>query len=290
MDWNQAHLRHVGTIFRRGTNPAAAVYDSIGDSFPLAFDDGWLNLGLWEDVTGPDDEASRAVRALVEVLAARLPRSGTIVDVGNGLGAQDEVIAEVTQATRLVPVNITLSQLRAGRSRWEEAGAHAVLGDACQLPFADDSVDGLISVEAAFHFPSRRRFFDEAYRVLRPGGVMATSDVPVERMPRGPIEALAGVSQLRFWGLHRGAAVGATAIAGYARTAGFIDVQVERCGDRTIDPAMRWVRRHLPTDPGLNRGQRMAGQALISQVEMLRRRGMLDYILLWAQKPSGGVR
>jgi Methyltransferase domain len=35
-------------------------------------------------------------------------------------------------------------------------GAAPVVGDAARLPIADGSVDGIISVEAAFHFSSRR--------------------------------------------------------------------------------------------------------------------------------------
>jgi hypothetical protein len=87
-----------------------------------------------------------------------------ILDVGNGLGAQDPVIAEVLRPRRLVAVNITEWQLSAGRDRLREAGALPVAGDATRLPVADQSIDGVISVEAAFHFRSRRAFFNECFR------------------------------------------------------------------------------------------------------------------------------
>src|SRR5205085_7125038 len=130
-------------------------------------------------------EAPVAVRRLVERLAADLPAGGATLDVGNGLGAQDPVIAEVVRPERLVAVNITRAQLVAGRDRLARARARPVNADAIRLPFRDGSFDGVISVEAAFHFASRRRFFDEAVRVLRPGGALSLSDVPTTPRPRG---------------------------------------------------------------------------------------------------------
>jgi len=94
---------------------------------------------------------------------------------GTGIGTQDPLIAEVVRPRRLVAVNITEWQLMAGRERLREAAAAAVAGDAARLPVADATIDGIISVEAAFHFRSRKAFFEESYRVLRPGGVLSIS-------------------------------------------------------------------------------------------------------------------
>lgn len=288
MSWTPENLRHVRGFWKQAANPAATVYDSIGADFPLALAPGWLNLGLWEDLSGPLAEAPLAVERLVREIAAPLPTRGVIVDVGNGLAAQDPVIADVANPERLVAINVTLSQLRAGRGRLESVEASGVLASATNLPLADACADGVISVEAAFHFPSRARFFDEAFRVLRPGGVLTMSDVPTERMPRTPGEVLAGIGQLRLWGLAPGAAASTASIAGLARTAGFTDVRTELCGDRVIDPALRFVRRRLAGEggpTGLTRLQEVGTRMLVRQVELLRRRGVLEYVLLHARKP-----
>ena len=100
-----------------------------------------------------------------------------ILDVGNGLGTQDRLIAETSPPRLLVAVNITEWQLTAGRDRLRSAAAAPVAGDAARLPIAGQTVDGIISVEAAFHFRSRKEFFAECYRVLRPGGVLSISDI-----------------------------------------------------------------------------------------------------------------
>jgi hypothetical protein len=79
--------------FKQGRNPAARVYESIGPDCFLALPPGWLNLGLWEG-PGAEDEAQGARRRLVRTLALDLPAGSVILDVGNGLGTQEPLIAE----------------------------------------------------------------------------------------------------------------------------------------------------------------------------------------------------
>jgi SAM-dependent methyltransferase len=282
--WTRENLRHGLTMLRYGRRPAATVYDSLGTDFFLALDRGWLNLGLWEGDGSDATEAPRAVRALVRRIAVPLERGGDVLDVGNGLGEQDRLIAEVASPSSLTALNVTLSQLRAGRAALHDAGARPVNGDASRMPFADRSFDGLISVEAAFHFPSRRRFFQDAYRVLRPGGVLTMSDIPTLRYPRGPREAVAALAQLRVWGLRRDAAATPDQITGAMTAAGFQHVRSELVGDRTIGPALRFVRRRLDGRHGADRSYALAARAMLGQVELLWERGMIDYQLITARR------
>jgi erythromycin 3''-O-methyltransferase len=274
-------------MLRYGRHPAATVYDSIGEDFFLALAPGWLNLGLWDGDGSDSAEAPVAVRRLVEMVAVALPRDAIVLDVGNGLAAQDPVIAGVASTRALVAVNITRSQLVAGRDRLREAGAVGVNGDATRLPFADGSFDGVISVEAAFHFPSRARFFAEAYRVLQPGGVLTMSDIPTYRYPRGPRELVAALSQLRVWGLGTHAAATPVQIVDAVEAAGFVEVDTELVGERVIAPALRFVRDRLDRarDEAIG-SYRLAASIMLSQVELLWDRGMIDYLLLRAAKPT----
>jgi erythromycin 3''-O-methyltransferase len=287
--WNVSNVRHALGVLRQGSNPAAAVYDSLGADFFLALAPGWLNLGLWEGDGSDPAEAAVAVRRLVERLAADLPAGGDVLDVGNGLGAQDPVIASVAASRSLTAVNITLSQLVAGRDRLVEARARPVNADATSLPIRDGSMDGIISVEAAFHFPSRARFFAEALRVLRPGGVLTMSDIATQRSPRGPAELVSALTQLRVWGLGVHAAATADQIADAARRAGFEDVRTELVGGSVIAPALRSVRERLTTpQPGVPKGQVLASRLLLAQAEVLWEHGMIEYLLLRSAKPATG--
>ncbi len=283
--WTGPNLRHAAAMFRYGRNPTATVYDSLGEDFFLALAPGWLNLGLWEGDGSDPAEAVVAVRRLVACLAGDLPRRGQVLDVGNGLAEQDPVIADVARTRSLTALNITHSQLRSGVERLHAAGAHGVNGDATRMPFRDASFDGVISVEAAFHFPSRDAFFAEAFRVLRPGGVLTMSDIATVRYPRGPREAFAALTQLRAWGLGVHAAASSGVILRKAEAAGFTDLRSERVGDRVIAPALRFVRDRLDAGRGAPWSIEQAARLMLTQVDLIWERGMIDYLLLCGSKP-----
>jgi SAM-dependent methyltransferase len=283
--WTGANLRHVVSMLRYGQNPAATVYDSIGSDFFLALAPGWLNLGLWGGDGGDPAEAPVAVRRLVEEVAAPLPAGADVLDVGNGLGAQEPVIAAALRPRSLTALNITIGQLVAGHERLRDAGARPVCGDAVRMPFADRSFDGVISVEAAFHFASREAFLREAFRVLRPGGVLSISDVPTIRYPAGPREALAALAMLRVWGLRVSSVAAPKQIARTVEVAGFADVRSRLVGDRVIGPALRFVRDRLDRDDA-STSLRLAARAMTAQASTLWERGLVDYLLLSARKPD----
>ena len=279
------NLRHLSSLFRLGNNPAATVYDSLGGDFFLSPAPGWLNLGLWEG-RGDAAEAEAAVRRLVTTLARDLPMDADIVDVANGLGAQDLVIRETLRPRSLVAINITESQLVHGRARLMTALAKPVAGDAARLPLADETADGMISVEAAFHFSSRREFFREARRVLRPGGVLVMSDVSAERGPRTASEAIAGLSNLRAWGINRRSLMSADAIESALLTAGFTGVEVHDVSGRVFAPAIRFFRQRLESTEDAPLLYRRGSGLLLRQWELLARRGMMKYLLIKAETPS----
>lgn len=102
-----------------------------------------------------------------------------VLDVGCGLGGTLEALNAGYSAMRLRGLNVDPRQLavcaglrpsRGNTLEWTE-------GDACALPFPDAAFDRVVCVEAMFHFSSRRTFFQEAARVLAPGGVLVGTDI-----------------------------------------------------------------------------------------------------------------
>jgi MPBQ/MSBQ methyltransferase len=96
---------------------------------------------------------------------------------------------------RLTGINIDARQIDICRTIPGRAGNVLAwqLADASRLPFAGGSFDRVFCVEAMFHFASRRQFFAEAARVLKPGGVLAGTDIlvsPAAQSAPVPIDAI----------------------------------------------------------------------------------------------------
>jgi SAM-dependent methyltransferase len=71
-------------------------------------------------------------------------------------------------------INIASDQVEHARQAGIACDMHVM--DAAELDFPAGSFDGILCVEAAFHFRSRASFLNKAFDVLRPGGVLVLSD------------------------------------------------------------------------------------------------------------------
>lgn len=133
----------------------------------------FTNFGYWTPDT-PDQR--RASEQLVEKLVELIPRrEGALLDVACGKGATTAHLRRYFDPGNITGVNISSRQL--ARAKEIAPECRFELMDATDLRFADASLDNIISVEAAFHFDTRERFFEEAYRCLKPGGSLVLSDI-----------------------------------------------------------------------------------------------------------------
>lgn len=119
----------------------------------------------------------RGVRATAEMIALLGPRAGeAILDIGGGIGGPARWIAART-GCHVTSLDLTPEFCRAARELNAATGmsdrVRVVEGSATALPFPEASFDRAYSENVAMNIADKRRFFAEALRVLKPGGVFA---------------------------------------------------------------------------------------------------------------------
>ncbi|EPX57192.1 McyJ [Cystobacter fuscus DSM 2262] len=243
----------------------------------------FMNLGYWADSgVRTLDEASRALTALLGQ-TARLGPGDEVLDVGFGFGDQILYWAGSFHPRRLTGLDLMPLHVEVARERMVRAGlASRVLlqeGSATRMPFPARCFDKVVALESSFHFDTREDFFTEAWRVLRPGGRLALTDIlplPGHRFSR----LFQAVWQIPGENLYCREIYRARLVA-----AGFEAVEVHSIREHVYEPLLRFLGRRLDAPELVHRMNPLL--RLVSRPWWYARlvRSTFDYVLATGVKP-----
>lgn len=203
-------------------NPSTAG----GDGPPVSIEMVSLHLGYSaEEIHIVPEGANMGLGCGNPTAIAALKPGETVLDLGSGGGFDCFLAArQVGDGGRVIGVDMTPEMVSKARENARRAGLVHVefrLGEIEHLPVADATVDVILSNCVINLSPEKAAVFREAYRVLKPAGRLAISDVvascPLPAEIRGDLSFLSGCI------------AGASPIAdleGFLADAGFQDIRI----------------------------------------------------------------
>jgi ubiquinone/menaquinone biosynthesis C-methylase UbiE len=125
----------------------------------------------------PEDEKNRACIQLYHHVATQAPLRGkNILEVSCGHGGGASYLARTLQPQRYTALDLNPAGIRFCRQRHQVDRLAFIQGDAESLPFAPETFDAMVNVEASHCYPNFSRFLAEVVRVLQPGGQFFYAD------------------------------------------------------------------------------------------------------------------
>lgn len=176
------------------------------------------------------------------VTIAALQSGETVLDLGSG-GGMDCFLAarRVGIMGKVIGVDMTpdmLAKANANKARLGVRNVEFRQGQIEALPVEDNSVDVVMSNCVINLAPDKRVVFEEAFRVLKPGGRIAVSDIVAEGEFTPELRA-----QVDKWAECVTGAIDVDVYTGLMRSAGFADIQV---ADKVTAEAMIEQRAGMP--------------------------------------------
>jgi arsenite methyltransferase len=186
---------------------------------------------LYSPLKGYEPDADLGLGCGLPTRYADLQTGETVIDLGSGAGNDAFVAAaEVGTEGRVIGLDMTPEMVERARELAVRRGAtnvEFVLGEIENMPIEDEVADCLLSNCVLNLVPNKAAAFRESFRVLKPGGRFAVSDIVIE----GDLPPQLRHSAEMYVGCVAGA-MQREAYLSVIHDAGFVDIRV--AAEKTI--------------------------------------------------------
>jgi ubiquinone/menaquinone biosynthesis C-methylase UbiE len=133
-----------------------------------------FHYGIIKKNSSDLDAKEELNRLLFQKVESRRPTR--ILDAGCGIGATASFLTKKLKKAEVYAVNIDPAQIALGKKRYKSKRIKWCTADYSDLPFEKGFFDIVFGIESICHTKKKARFFKEASRILKKGGLLVIFD------------------------------------------------------------------------------------------------------------------
>lgn len=99
-----------------------------------------------------------------------------ILEVGCGRGGGLSYINRYLLPKKISGIDLNKKAIKFCKKHYDSKNSFFAQANAQKLPFEDNAFDIVLNVESSHRYPKQEQFFNEVYRVLKPGGYFLFTD------------------------------------------------------------------------------------------------------------------
>jgi cyclopropane fatty-acyl-phospholipid synthase-like methyltransferase len=254
---------------------------------------GFLSFGYW---TNKEINYHQAVESLIDHIleTETTQNNGKILNVACGYGSETFKIYNKIKPESIIGIDITESHIAYAKTQVVKNGLEGKVTfekqNACALPYAPKTFSYIIGIEGPAHFNTRKKFLQDAFKMLDDKGVLLISDITVNQkeMKKSRFNSIIGRFCAKQWYMPKDNWMSNKEIIEMIQQIGFKIEIFESAGSKVFPG---FARFNLKLSSIWNafrvRGIRIGlGLTIISwSLGLVYRKNLIDYAFIKATKP-----